>query len=358
VKLDLSGDLTKLVSLRARNAAGAYLESSGSTSMDRVFGSGTAASRGFQGSPASLEVWIVTAEAVERVPFRLSDLQPGYGDWQAESERPVVQDRRAFEREVASQSLGDVCENGLHYVDVAPFALCLGDAQVYWGGLNARVTLHSPKARAIESALSPFEVQLQSVRIENAGDVVTVDTVASEFARPTASWGDEDLNVNLWLQPDLEGQTGGKLVGMRGRLIHRLPRKLQLLKLDVQELGSAIAYTNGFRMQLVEQAGGALLIRMSGKRERIVQLRVRDSSGALLPTRNVRLTAIDETSDGEAAAGVEATEGFDASIEVATLGDAAPAQLEVIYASEVDEWIRPFDVEFGKPGAQLAAAAP
>ena len=130
------------------------------------------------------------------------------------------------------------------------------------------------------------------------------------------------------VSPEAESLTP---VGFEGYLTVRLPRKLNSLRLDLNELGNAGESANGLKAKFTGIDQNKILIEIEGPRETLVQFQPLDGSRKSLRQGTVKINKKDS----------EKRTVWQAEVHV-------PPQtryMEIVYATKQDTWQVPFHME-------------
>lgn len=337
VRYYVSGRIDRVLDLRALNADGEYLAPAGSSGSGRLLTSGKSISRNFQGDPKAIEVVLARSEDVQDYPFRLVTPRPLPPNWSARDLQEVTTaERSSFTQAHAATNFDDACERGTAAEGMAPFQICLQDLSVNWGGnIYARFEVIAPQSPAVENSLSTMQLVYESVEIsgpegqpqrslEVAGsDFVTNLSKAYNQDYLSATWSDWVSNAGD------EEIDGADAVSISGKLVVRLPKKLERFTLDLGQLGNEASHPAGYSARFIRVGDGYHRFEMMGPRETFVQFVPRAADGTVLGTSNEQIG----DQDGEA--------DYQASVGIA--GD--PVSLDFVFAAEQDIIEYPFEVK-------------
>ncbi len=331
VKFEVSGEVDRLLDVRALNGAGAYLASAGSYSSGRLLGAGKTVGKDFQGQPASVEVVVADQITEADYPFSLESALPGFDQWDFPVAFTVAAAKRtSLAKDLAAADQSQVnCAAERTDPALKPFRVCVQWMRPSWGdSLQGGFSVAGPNSPALAGNLSAVALSVEGLQV--AGSEALVEVAHSDFVALSNAYGSPDvLQENPYLTVQgVEGQEEATIEKVQGRLILRLPKKLARFTLDVTKLGSSAADPSGLSARLVEIGGGGLKLEITGPRERLVQFVPRDEEGTALATNAVDVDAQEEG------------EGWTASLRVS----GRPATLDIVYAEAQEVAEFPFTV--------------
>ena len=296
VKYEINGRSDRVLAVRALNGSGQYLAGAGSMSTGRLLGPGKTVSKSFAGTTAEVEFVIATTEESRDYSFTVVPVRPRFGRWDHPGAYQVaVLDGRRFRRRFGRRRLPGKCDKSTSDRRLRPFRVCLESLRPAWGGtLQGRILVSAPSTPALRGNFSAIELEIDRLLVK--GVPGTKDTTTSVEIRRhmmlQPGFGARHLNNGFdsyVSAKGLEGLKGKTVVGAAGRLVVRLPRRLERLTLDVTDLGDEAEHASGLRAKLVEFSDGALVLRITGQRDRLVQFVPRDSAGKPLATNAAHL---------------------------------------------------------------------
>jgi len=330
----IDGDPRRLLDVRARDDRGDLL----ATRSVEQPGDDAVWHHRFDGPITAVEVWTVGEEETSRHAFELESPAAWGADFHDFPSRTPgaspPSDRADFERFLAAGDEAPDCAPGTRSeARLGGFALCWLGGRLQEGRLTAEIELLAPGAAFGPFELAGLELRFEGVELADAaGRAVRIELSDRRFARPApAPDGARRERIELSLPlASLPGVEPAELRALRGTLVHRLPVRLQPLRLDLGRLGNAVEYSNGVSLQWVELTDQRLGVLVTAERERLVGLRARDADGYEVSLRGVSLRAAGTAPGGRPRWRLELEVG------------ARPASLELLYALALDPLEAPF----------------
>ena len=331
VSYEVSGEIDRVLSVRALNGAGQYLRGAGGHASGRLLGAGKSVSKNYQGLPRAVEFVVAAEQELLQFPFEIKNVAPHFDTWDRPEPFRVAAAAPGSLKDAAQDGLyGAACGDQLGYQDIGPFRLCMQSMDLQWGGLYGRAQVLAPDATSLNGNLSALELRLSQIVGSGFDDAVPVSL--SRFLRLRDLYDEPYLEDTPWLQDDAPAQlseaTDVIINGVQGELVARLPTALDEFVLPVAELGAAARHTNGLTVQLVGFANGGLQLALTGPRDRIVQFLPKDAAGNALATNNARIEPTDEPHQ------------WSASLSVS----GRPQTLHIVVAETSEEIVYPFDI--------------
>ena len=336
IKYEISGRTDHVLAVRALNASEQYLRGAGSYSVGPILGVGKSVGRSFQGEPAFAELVVAREETVETYPFALSPVAPRFDRWDHPKPYAVATTSKdEFVRRSERVDLSGVCEKRAPDRQLAPFQLCPRSVKTVWRSMRGQFQVFAPDLPELMGNLSALELRVEELTVkgEDGAEDERVAFAMQGYVRLGSAYGKDYLRDTPWLVAELPEELKNKtIVGVRGRLVARLPKDLDRLSLDVTELGNRAAHPGGLGARLVEFSDGQLKLDITGPRERLIQFIPRDAEDNILATNAARLEATDESGRWR---GVVAISG-------------RPATLDIVFAEVQDRLEYAFDMTVGE----------
>jgi hypothetical protein len=320
----VSGETDRLLSVRAFNAQGQALATAGTAGGGSVGGFERKVERDFQGQIASAEFVIATGLAEKGYPFRLGAGYPAFERWDYPAPHQVAT-ASADDFAAGTAVPAKTCENAEAAGEAPPFRLCLERISRFFGpNYQVGITVMGPQSPALEGNLSGAELRIDRLTL---ADGRQIEVSQGEFISLRWESYDEVMRAQSYLTLELQEVVEPDTIAeVEGRLIVRLPSRLDRLVLPVGEPGSETDDANGRSLALLGFETGNVLLRLEGERDRLVQFHAVDDGGA------DAATIVHYLDDGQAAGPWQAT--------VATSG--RPSRIEAVFAAEREVLEFPF----------------
>ncbi|MDH5395026.1 MAG: hypothetical protein OEW97_02030, partial [Gammaproteobacteria bacterium] len=170
VKYNLSGDTSKILAVRAKNAKGQYLASAGSSSMGNEL---IMVSKNFRGKVASVEVILADELQMNEYPFEITQVGPRYGkkgDGITQVDVAVTSKGNFLRQYAKMKYKDDICKDQQKF-SAGPFLVCMnkfGDAGSQWG---------KPQTGGEFDVFAPYDEGLQN---DISAGMLSVDSVVTE----------------------------------------------------------------------------------------------------------------------------------------------------------------------------------
>ncbi len=200
-----------------------------------------------------------------------------------------------------------------------------------WGSF----VVHSQDTEAITHNLSAAQMTIEKIIVEDGSPSKrkTIPAKGEKFIVMDSNFAPPLKGAQFQIDagpvaPEAEHFTP---VGFEGYLQIRLPRKLDSLRLDLNELGNAGEAANGLKAKFTGIDQGKVLLEIEDPRETLVQLQPLDGSRKPLNQGNAHIKKIDS----------EKKTVWQVEVRV-------PPQtryMEIVYASRQDIWKAPFHIE-------------
>jgi hypothetical protein len=326
ISYSVSGETDRLLAVRALNAQGQALAAAGTAGGGSFGGFERKVERDFQGRIASAEFIIATGFAEKSYPFRLAAGYPKFEQWDyPEPYRVATANADDFAAGAALPAKS--CENAQAAGEAAPFRLCLEQISRFFGpNYQVGITVMGPQSPALAGNLSGTELHIDHLVLADGN---RIDVGQGEFLSLRWDSFDEIMKAQSYLTLELqEAVEAETIAAVEGRLIVRLPSRLQSLALAVGEPGDKTDDGNGRSLALQGFETGNLLLRLEGERDRLVQFHAVDDSGSDAGT------IVHFLDDGQSPGPWQAT--------VATSGK--PGRIEAVFASEREALELPFEL--------------
>ena len=343
VSFTASGEVGHLLETRALNGSGKYLRHAGSSSSSLFLGQGVNKDKQFRGQPKTVEFVLARKTVKETYPFRFAFQRPAYpADQFFKHVRIQTQSRRAFLQKRRSSPKRAVCSRGNAEFKSGAFYFCLQEniymrdkwqqtGKYAWGSF----VVHSQDTEAITHNLSAAQMTIEKIIVEDGSPSKrkTIPAKGEKFIVMDSNFAPPLKGAQFQIDagpvaPEAEHLTP---VGFEGYLQIRLPRKLDSLRLDLNELGNAGEAANGLKAKFTGIDQGKVLLEIEGPRETLVQLQPLDGSRKPLNQGSARIKKIDSEKK--------------TVWQVEVLVPPQTRYMEIVYASRQDTWKAPFHIE-------------
>jgi len=288
LSFETSGELSRILAIRALNADGQVLDSRGQTSMSRLFGAGKAINRNISGDIDRVEIIFATRLEALRHPFTLHTADPPQDDSHYTRPEPTLADAAAMDAALdagvpqQAQTFNHVQPQAT--ATVGPVVVALQDLRT--GGFYdfyARLRLRTPIIDGLGWNLSAGEIEITEVAA--AGGEWSALGLHRVFQLEP-----QGMTVNGVFQPDedrpfmqadvdLRGAYDGPGVKrLRGSVHLRAPTALQSERLEPFRLGQVVQ-AGELQLTPVAVAVGSVRIAGGGRRDRLVGIHLLDGQG-------------------------------------------------------------------------------
>ena len=302
LSFETSGELSRILAVRALNADGQVLDSRGETSMSRLFGAGQAINRNISGEIDRVEVILATGIESLRYPFTLRTAYPPQDDSHYSRPGPGLADPAAMDAALAAgvPQQAQAFENMQPQATATagPVVLALQDLRT--GGFYdfyARLRMRTPVIDGLGWNFSAGVIEVTEVAgadddwtglgLRRAFELDPQGMIMNGVFQP-----DEDRPF-MQADVDLRGAYDGpEVTRLRGSVSLRAPTALQTARLEPFRLGETVEGA-GVRLTPVALTAGAVRIAGAGRRERLVGMHLLDGEGRRVD-RGVRFESGDE----------------------------------------------------------------
>lgn len=343
ISFTASGKVGRLLETRALNGSGQYLQSASSSSSTLFFGRGMDKNQSFQGTPKTAEFVLAGEVSQKTYPFKFKFRRPAYPAspyW-----KPVevsTLSRKAFLKMKRSKPKREVCSN--HYLEyqTGPFYFCLSEnmhLQNKWKqpGKYASGTflIHTHDTAAITDNLSATQIVIDQVIAAKGKQArkQTFPVKEEQFLTMNSNYAPPLKGTQAYMQagPVGQGDENLTLMGFRGHLKIRLPRKLNSFRLDLFELGSTARASNGLQVKFTGIDENGVRLEIKGPRETLVHFTPLNLSGRPLSQSEPGVKKIHS----------QGAPVWQARVKVPP----ETRYMDIVYATHQDTWTIPFHME-------------
>ena len=247
VKDDLSGDLTRILAVRAKNAKGQYL-AAGSSSASSYEGIKTVSKR-FKGKVASIEVVVAEQMKSKDYPFDINQIAPRHGKkGNGKKIEMMITSKSRFLRKHAKIKYNNVCKDK-QKVRVGIFMVCLNKFGDRWGReTGGDFDVIAPYDETLQNDISAAVLSINTVTTDSGEEITFAKNEKVGFVykfdphynNKKKDW--EILNrrlrgANVRVFSDNEELKNKKIRTVKSSLTIRLPKHSTYIELDADDLG-------------------------------------------------------------------------------------------------------------------------
>ena len=299
VKYDLSGDISRILAVRAKNAKGQYLADANSSSTGyegiKTF------SKRFKGKVASIEVVVAEQMQSEDYPFEINQVTPRYGKkGSGKKVEMKVTSKKRFLRRFAKVKYKNVCKDK-QKVRVGAFLVCLTKFGKQWGqSIGGEFDVIAPFDEALQNDLTAGVLSIDTIVTESGEKISFNKNVAVAFDyKFDPSYNDkkkewEILNRRLHASSvrifsDKEKLKDKKISTVKGTLIIRLPKRTTYIELGADELGVNKWSKDGITAKVSAFEDWSTYIDLQGSVNKVMRFMPLAKDGSVLNTDNDRI---------------------------------------------------------------------
>ena len=299
VKYDLSGDISRILAIRAKNERGEYLASSGS-SASSYEGIKTISKR-FKGKVASIEVVIAEQMKSAEYPFEISQLTPRYGKKENGKQVGVkFTSKKRFLREYAKVKYENTCKDK-QKVRAGAFLVCLNKFGKQWGQeIGGEFEVIGPAEEALQNDLSAGVLSIDTVMTES-GEKISFNKKEkvdfnykfdTQYSEKKKEWQITNRRLeasSVKIFTDNEKLKDKNVSMINGTLTIRIPKKSKYIVLGADELGVAKKSKDGITASIAGFEDWSTYIDLQGSVNKVMRLIPLAKDGTILNTGNDRI---------------------------------------------------------------------
>lgn len=298
VKYDLSGDLSRIMDVRAKNANGQYLASNGSSASN--YDGIKTVSKYFRGKVASIEIVVADQVASEEYPFYIDKMKPRYGVKGGEHVGMMTTSKKRFLREYSKVKYTKECKDKKK-MQVGAFLVCLNKfGQQSETQVGGEFDVIGPAEQAFQNDLSVGVLSLDSVRLEGGEKIPFNKSTTADFNYKFDTHYNEKKKewqiTNRRLQAssvrvltDNEKLKDKKVTTINGSLTIRIPKVPKYIELDADELGVIRKNKDGITATISAFEDWSTFIDLQGPANKVMRFMALSNNGTVLNTGNDRL---------------------------------------------------------------------
>lgn len=296
-----SGDVGRILETRALNGSGKYLRDSSKMSSPVFLGQGVNTSQRFHGTPKTVEFVLAQEEEKKTFPFTFVFHRPAQPLSNSMKRITVnTESKNGFMQKRVANSPREVCSRGHLKQRTGAFHFCVSermDIRSNWQNpgkyVNGSFMVHGPDNGAITHNLSAIQMTIEKVILQDkdSSKRTTFPIKAEQYALLNSSYAPPLQGAQIQIQAGPVDPSAEQLtpVGFEGTLHVRLPRKLDSIRLDLNDLGNTAQATNGLKARFTGIVDNQVELEFEGPRETLVQLQPQDAKRKPLAQGRVTL---------------------------------------------------------------------
>ena len=299
LRYEISGDLSYIMAVRAKNAKGQYLADAGSSSTSNK--NGKIISKKFKGKIASVEVVFAEKMESKEYPFVIDKIVPRYGEPAKGVQRVMTSTfKKTFLRKHAKTKFKDICKNK-QKVTLGEFIVCLNKFGERWGqATGAEFDVIAPYDEALQNDLSAGMLSIDSVTTDSGEEVIFAKNEKFGFDyKFDTNYNNKNNNweiTNRRLQASYikifsnnEELKNKKIRKIKGTLTIRLGNGIKYIELSADELGIVKKSKNGIIANVSAFEDWHTYIDIQGPVDKVMRFMPLAKDGTILKTDNDRL---------------------------------------------------------------------
>ena len=287
---NVNGRAERILTVRALNETGDYLQNNRSSASTRILGPGRSVTRIFEGKIAEVEIVLSAAQRLLSYPFKIEPLGPRFSKssyLQVPSLIPANTEDDLDEA-LASPLPPPDCENGYSLQKIPPFPLCVTwSPDAFDRNLVAMEHLYLPKVPGLQGNLSALEIFFDTLDWGPKRNKAELGSVWPGFLL-----AEPDGDKPLLKAPGSHAVYGlnqvkfvpDEVTEVKGHLVLRIPRSLSPLSFKPLVLGDTKHHGNGTKVKVTGISDLGLELELQGARDRLVQVLARNGKGELVAT--------------------------------------------------------------------------
>ena len=298
VKYDLSGEMNRIMAIRAKNEKGQYLADSGSSSSGEDI---KTISKRFKGKVASIEVVVAEDMVSKEYPFEINQIALQYG--KKGNGTPIgmmTTSKKALLRKYAKVKYKDACKDK-QKVELGGFLVCLNKFGDRSGReIGGEFDVVAPADEALQNDLTAGVLSIDSVQTESGEKIAfnKNEKVGFEYKFDThynekkKDW--EIINKRLYgssvgIFSDKEELKNKKVSVINGTLTIRIPKQPKHFDLDADDIGVFKKSENGITANIAAFEDWSTYIDLQGPVNKVMRFMALAKDGTILKTGNDRI---------------------------------------------------------------------
>ena len=299
VKYDLSGDISRILAVRAKNTKGEYIESNGSSasSYDGI----KTISKYFKGNVASIEVVIAEEMQSEEYPFEISQISPRYGkEGDGNEVEMMFTSKTRFLRKHSKVKYKTECKDK-QSVRVGAFMVCMNKFGDRFGReVGGEFSVIAPYEQALQNDISAAILSIDTLVTESGekisfGKKEKVDFTYkfdTNYNEKKKDW--EIINRRLQASyvnvfSDNNKLKDKKISTVKGTLTIRLPKNPKYIELGADDLGIVKKSKDGVSANIAAYEDWNTYIDLQGSAQKVMRFVPISKKRTVLNTNNDRV---------------------------------------------------------------------
>ena len=346
VKYDLSGDMSRILAIRAKNAKGEYLAAGGS-SASSYEGIKTVSKR-FKGKIASIEVVVAEQMKSEEYPFEINQISPRYGKIDGGKQVGVkFTSKKRFLRKYAKVKYKDQCKDK-QKVRAGAFLICLTKFDKQWGqSIGGEFDVIGPDEEALQNDISAAVLSIDSVVTESGKKISFKEKGRVDFNKKfDAQYNDKKKEWQITnrrlhasyikIFSNNEKLKDKKIKLVNGTLTIRIPKKSKHIVLDADDLGVAKKSKDGITASIAAFEDWSTYIDLQGSVNKVMRLMPLAKNGTILNTGNDRINEKQYRTRGMLKKDKEKIEALPKKWQGMITIYGEPEKIRIFYANDFD----------------------
>lgn len=358
VKYNVSGDTSKILAIRAKNAKGQYLAPAATSTMgdDMIM-----VSKNFKGKVASVEIVLAEDLQAKEYPFDITGVGPRYGkkgDGITQVDVAVTSKRNFLRQHAKMKYKDNICKDKQSF-NAGPFLVCMnkfGDAgsqpgQQQTGG---EFDIFAPYDEALQNDISAGLLSIDSV-VTETGEEIKFDKKAGvnfvykfemKYNEKSKGWDvvNRMLKGSAILLSDKEEFKNKKISKVKGALKIRLPKRTSYFDLDADNLGFAEKSKDGIYANIVAFEDWNTYIDLQGPVDKVMRFLPYAKDGKLLNTANERIGEKQYHTVGLSAEEMEKIKAIPEKSQAMLTIYGKPEVIRIIYANHFETIEHKFEI--------------
>lgn len=300
VKYTISGDTSKILAVRAKNAKGQYLASAGSSASGNET---KMVSKFFKGKVASVEVVMADELQTKEYPFEISQVVPRYGkrgDGTTQVDLMVTAKQRFLRKHRKMKYRDDDCKDK-QKIRTGAFLVCMGEFGEQAGQqVGGAFDVFAPYDETLQNDVSAGMLSIDSVITDDGKEIKFNKKAPVDFDYKfemtyndkKKQWDVVDQRLHgsyVRLFSDNEALKNKKISKVKGTLVIRLPKRTNSFNLSARNLGVVEKSRNGIYANIVAFEDWNTYIDLRGPVNKVMRFLPYAKDGKVLNTANERI---------------------------------------------------------------------
>ena len=358
VKYDLSGEMNRILAIRAKNEKGEYLASGGSSSS--AYEGIKTISKRFKGKIASIEVVVAEQMKSEEYPFEITQLTPRYGkEGNGKQVGVKFTSKSRFLREYAKVKYENECKDK-QKIRAGEFLVCLNKFGKQWGqAIGGDFEVIGPAEEALQNDLSAAVLSIDTVTTEG-GEKISFNKKAAvdleykfdtKYNDKKKEWQITNRKLKasyVKIFSDDEKLKDKKVRSINGTLTIRFPKNPKHIVLGANELGVAKKSKDGITASISAFEDWSTYIDLQGSVNKVMRFMPLAKDGSILNTGNDRINEKKYQTWGLSKEDKEKIDALPKKWQGMITIYGKPEKIRVFYANDFDVIKRKFQLDISK----------